>query len=442
MGHKFIADDAESADCIPRRIADYVPDDSLARFIAEAVSRLDLSGVEGQYAEDGRRAYPPKRLLAVWLYGYATGVNTSRPLARNCKNDLRYIYLSAGLKPKHDTLLRFRNRCEKHWDEWMRQILLDAADRGLVDLSRVCVDGTKMKGSASLGCNTTLILLRRQERVFSDAMDLSERASSTWGEDEAEHAELRSVLGRKLERVRELERELVRQHLDGEESASASEENDGGTGDSGSGEAKLPDDARCNTTDPDSRVMKTAKGSFEQGFNGQIAVDPDTHLVMAGHVSQAANDKREIEPALEEIAELPEELGKAEAVIADAGYFSRENLERCENADVTPFIAPGRRLPDEKPSGDNNIDDTNDSRTDDSDAVRRNAERLADPDGRQVYAQRSSSVETVFGILRSAMKFNEFHLRGMRKVNAEWKLVCAAWNLKRMHRLLGSSAPT
>ena len=93
-------------------------------------------------------------------------------------------------------------------------------------------------------------------------------------------------------------------------------------------------------------------------------------------------------------------------------------------------------------SADNNIDDTTDSRTDDSDAVRRNAERLADPDGRQVYAQRSSSVETVFGILRGAMKFNEFHLRGMRKVNAEWKLVCAAWNLKRMHRLLGSSAPT
>ena len=93
-------------------------------------------------------------------------------------------------------------------------------------------------------------------------------------------------------------------------------------------------------------------------------------------------------------------------------------------------------------SSDNNIDDYNDSKTDESDAVRRNAERLADPDGRQVYAQRSSSVETVLCILRSAMKFNEFHLRGMRKVNAEWKLVCAAWNLKRMHRLQRSSAPS
>ena len=190
------------------------------------------------------------------------------------------------------------------------------------------------------------------------------------------------------------------------------------------------DQAKGNLTDPDSGVMKTAKQSFQQSYNGQISVDPSSHLVMTKHVSQAANDKREIEPTLEAIQQLPESLGKAKEIVADAGYYSEENLERREQAEVTPFVAPARKLPDKIPN----------RRGKRKAAVQRNAQRLTDADGRLVYSQRASSVETVIGIFRSVMKFNEFRLQGLKGVNTEWTMLCMAWNLKRMYNLCGSCA--
>lgn len=405
---RFLAVDAESMELVPRRTKDYLPEDSFACFVAEAVERLDLSQVEDRYEDRGRHAYPPRQLLAVWIYGYATGVNTARPLAERCRYDLRFRYLCGDLTPERDTLLRFRRRCGDFLDQWFREVLLEAGRRGMVDLARVCVDGTKVKANASLSRTRRLRDLEEQERTLLRALELADEIEAQ-DADAATDDAVREGLERTLAKVREGKGVVVRKMLETSESENRAA-------------------AKCNLTDPDSRIMKTAKKAWQQSYNGQIGVDPDSHLVVTRHVSDRPNDKREIEPTLEAIEEIPESVGKVEAVVADAGYYSEESLERCEAAATTPYIASGRKLPTPEP------EDATKASSGETPA-RRNAERLADPAGREVYQGRSASVETVFGIFRNVMQFNEFRRRGLAAVNAEWSLVCIAWNLKRMHKL-------
>ena len=418
MARKFLADDRDSEDLLPRISKDCVPEDSLASFISEAVNQLDLTNIETCYGDQGRNAYPPRRLLALWIYAYATGVNTARPLAEKCRYDLRYRFLCGGLTPQRDTLLRFRKRCEGYWDEWFQEILKQAAEKNLVDLACVCLDGTKIKANASLQQTKTLRWMETQESQLQRALEMQETFLAD-GADDEEFEVIQQRLEEALDRLRSAKRTVVRKMVEGDLVSHDVEVSD-----------VVNDQAKGNLTDPDSGVMKTAKQSFQQSYNGQISVDPSSHLVMTKHVSQAANDKREIEPTLEAIEQLPESLGKAEAIVADAGYYSEENLERCEQAEVTPFVAPARKLPDKIPQ----------RRRKRKAAVQRNAQRLTDADGRLVYAQRASSVETVFGIFRNVMKFNEFRLRGLKGVNTEWTMLCMAWNLKRMYNLCKSSA--
>ena len=428
MANKFLVDDAESTDLLPRRSADYVDDGHLAKFVAEAVEGLDLSEIEAGYSEEGRRAYAPRRLLALWIYGYATGVNTVRTLSERCRYDLRYRHLCGDLPPERDTLNRFRRRCEGQLDAWFLQVLGMAAERNLTDLARVCVDGTKMKANAGLGRTRTWKWALKQEETLTRALELQEEYEARDAErhlSEEESSASREHLERSLEHVREVKRKIMAETLEAAAESAAEDEPEAAS------DPEPEDDARYNTTDPDSRVMKTAKHFWQQSYNAQIGVDPDTHLVMTRHVSQAPNDQGELEPALAACEEIPETVGEVEAVVADAGYYSKKNLEACDTAKRTPYLAPKRKLPDAPPDDDDPA----------GDLVRDNAQRLSEPAGKEVYALRSGSVETVFGILRNVMKFNEFRLRGLSRVNAEWTLVCLAWNLKRMHALCRSIAP-
>jgi hypothetical protein len=187
-----------------------------------------------------------------------------------------------------------------------------------------------------------------------------------------------------------------------------------------------------NLTDADSRIMPTSGGGFEQAYNAQAAVDVDTMLIVAQHVSQNPNDKQEIEPTLENLDAVVDVVGKAEALIADSGYFSSGNVDACHTHNVEPYIAAGRdahypplveRLKEMPPVAD------------DAGAVDRMKHRLRTAEGRQVYAKRKCTVEPTFGIIKSVLGFRQFLLRGLQAARHEWTLVCIGWNLKRLHRL-------
>jgi len=190
---------------------------------------------------------------------------------------------------------------------------------------------------------------------------------------------------------------------------------------------------QVNLNDSESRIMPTPGGGFEQAYNAQAGVDTETLLIVTTHVSQAPNDKQELEPALTNLKRLPQTLGTVTDLLADNGYFSEGNVTLCEENKVAPYIAVKREshhpplmerfqepapLPDEA----NTVD-----------AMKH---RLKTKSGKAVYATRKSTIEPVFGIIKSVMGFRQFLLRGLDAVKGEWDLVCIAFNLKRLYALV------
>ena len=186
---------------------------------------------------------------------------------------------------------------------------------------------------------------------------------------------------------------------------------------------------QVNFTDEDSRIMPVSGGGFEQADNAQATVDQGTLLVVGAHLTQNANDKQEVGPALQELAKLPEALGSVARAALDNGYYSQSNVEILVEHGIEPFIAVGRQphhealeeRPAPVPEAPNNPD-----------AVGAMKHRLKTKEGKTFYAKRKSTVEPVFGIIKEVMGFRRFLLRGLEAVQGEWRLVCLAFNLKRL----------
>ena len=191
---------------------------------------------------------------------------------------------------------------------------------------------------------------------------------------------------------------------------------------------------QVNLTDAESRIMPS-KGGFEQAYNAQVGVDIESHLVVETHVSQVANDFREVEPALANLEALPDELGAFEALLADTGYTSQDNVELCKDKGVKPYFSQARQkhnpplearfAPDPSPPSGTLT------------AMQEMRHRMSTKDGKALYARRKSTVETVIGLIKHVLGFRQFSLRGQELVEAEWSIVCSAWNLKRLHVLMG-----
>ena len=196
-------------------------------------------------------------------------------------------------------------------------------------------------------------------------------------------------------------------------------------------EGPLPTD-QVNLTDEESRIMPVAGGGFDQCYNAQAAVAAGSLLVVATDVVQAPNDKNQVEPMLEKIEALPEALGEVEHLLADTGYFSAGNVAACEKAGVEPVIAMGRQ-PHHPPLSER-FGKAPDAPKDPT-PVEAMAHKLKTPAGRALYALRKQTPEPVFGIIKSALGFRQFSLRGLENVRGEWSLVTMAWNLKRMFTL-------
>jgi len=193
------------------------------------------------------------------------------------------------------------------------------------------------------------------------------------------------------------------------------------------------DKDQVNFTDEESRIVLSSEG-FVRAYNEQAAVDIDSYLIVENHLTQQSNDKQEVEPTLKGLKGNEAVLGKAEGLLADAGYFSADNVAHCEDAQMTPYISDHRerhnlawderfKVPPPCPK--------------EADAVTTMAHRLRTCEGKAISAWRRSTVETVFGIVKEVMGFRRFHLRGFDAAQGEWNLVCMAWNMKRMYTLAG-----
>lgn len=449
MSH-FIDVDRNTAYLLPPSVDEWLPGDHLARFVVEAIEQLDLSALTRKYAGRGSRAYHPAVLLAILIYGYATGVFSSRKLERATYDSLAFRFIAANTHPDHDTLANFRSRFLDEIAALFVQVLQLAQQMQLLQLGTVCLDGTKVKANASrhsaLSHGHMSKLQAQLELEVQELMALAEEAD---GKNIPDGMSLPHELALRQDRLAAMQQaqaklaERARQRyaqekveFDAKMQKRAAKER--ATGKKSSGPAPKPPQAgirdkdQINLTDEDSRIMPIRGKGFEQAYNAQAGVDANTMLVVAVEVTQAPNDKEQVQPMLHNLQQLQEQvpqLGAVEHLIADTGYCSEANIQACEQADIDPLISVARQ--DHHPHWSERHTEPEPLQGNPG-KVQRMGHKLKTKAGAARYAVRKQTVEPVFGIIKSVLGFRQFSLRGLNKVAGEWALVCLAWNLKRM----------
>ncbi len=432
-------------------LRDALPPNHLARFIVDVISQLDLGAIYGRYAPVGGEAFAPELLLGLLFYGYATGVFSSRKIEKATHENLAFRFVAGGLHPDHDTLANFRKTFLVELQDLFVQILLLAKLAGVLKLGNLSLDGSKIHADASKSHAVSykrLVELEAQLRTEVQALlTLGEQAdqgeavlpSGLVVEDEIAFrqkrlenlAQAKAVLeARAQERYQAEKAEYEAKVRAREEKARKHRRKPRGRA------PKPPqpgprDKDQYNFTDPDSRIMKnSANDGFDQHYNVQAAVDQESLLIVAASLSNHPNDQREVEPTLDA---LPPQLGQPTAVALDNGYFSEANVHALEARGIEPYIATGRE-PHQlswraffaaQPA----------SPPENARLKEKMAYKLCTEIGQAIYRLRKCTVEPVIGIIKEALGFRQFSLRGLAAAAGEWCLVCLAFNLKRLHVL-------
>ena len=413
---------------LPPSLSDWVPEDHLARFVSDLVDTLDLSAIEDTYTEE--RGYPPYHpcmMVKVLLYAYCTGTYSSRRIARQLQDSVALRYLAAGNAPDFRTISDFRKHHLEALGGLFVQVLKICREAEMVKLGRVAVDGTKMKANASKHKAMSYGRMREKEKALKrEIRELLDRAEAADRDDDRRYGagaggeDLPAELARRDSRLKKIREARAALEAEARERAAA--------------EGKDPEHAKPapkeqrNFTDPESRIQKTNSG-YIQGYNAQVSADAEWQVIVAQHVSPNASDAQELQPAVDTIKKTLR--ARPGAILADAGYWSEENVKRLETERIEAFIATRRQKHGEPrrvaPRG----------RAPKNLTLRERMTRsLSTVRGRKAYARRKAIVEPVFGQIKHARGFRQFLLRGLKQVGGEWALVTTAHNMLKLFTAL------
>jgi transposase len=456
MGQFRQPEPASQGFLLPPSPRDWLPQGHLAWFIMDTVEQLDIEELLGKYriCGKGELAYPPRVMLSLLIYGYATGVFSSRKIASAIDENLAFRVIASSLRPGHRSICRFREENLDLFKSYFVQVVQIAKEAKLVKMGTIAIDGTKVKANASKHKAMSYDRMQQEEQRLRREIDaLTDKAK---GQDEREDVDLGpdfrgDELPKELERrearlktiqdaKKRLEERKAREAKEKAESeapaaaptpskpASATvrqqEEPKSEEPKAVAPEAQPKPKDQENFTDPDSRIMKTG-GGFEQCYNGQAAVDAKSQIIVGARLTQKASDNGQLVPVLNEAYE---NTGVApNNVLADAGYKNEADLATLDAMKIAAFIAVGREGKD-KPAPQNEQPLTA--------AMRK---KLKTKRGRERYRKRKHIVEPVFGWLKRVLGFRAFSVRGLRKVAGEWDLVCMALNLRRMATMIGGA---
>lgn len=438
MPTSFVPYEPDQDFLLPPSLSEWLPENHLAYFVSEIIDRLDLQIFYSRYEGDGRRNQPfdPAMLVKVLVYGYATGVFSSRKIARKLYEDIAFRILGAGNFPSHRTICDFRVRHLPELTELFIQVVQLAKEIGLVKLGTMALDGTKIKANASKHKAMSYGRMKEQEQKLKQEIEaLFKRAQTTDAEEDARlgvdqaDEQLPLELRRREQRLATIEAAKARL-----EARQAQSDRDRGRnpddqqrrGDGAGRPFKhpfgVPDDkAQDNFTDPQSRIMKMG-GSFEQCYNAQAAVDGQSQIIIANGLTNNAADNEQLLPMIEAVNRNAGRL--PERVLADSGYRCEQGFAALEQRGVEALVALGREGMDRKAIDPQRYP-----------ATARMAQRLASKEGQAHYRRRKVIPEPVFGWVKHVMGFRQFSLRGLSKVTGEWNLVCLAVNVRRMWAL-------
>jgi transposase len=450
MTRKFKTVDYEQSGQQTLRIDDCLAANHLARFIVGIIEMLDLKVFYAYYATIGGEPIDPKVLLGLILYGYATGVFSSRKIENATYEVIPFRFIAGGLHPDHSTIAWFRKQFLPEIVGIFAQILLIAHEMGYLKLGNISLDGSKVHADASkskaVSYGRLLKLEKQLRREVEELLALGKQADET---ELPEGLEIDVEVAFRQERLVNLakakrvlaaraEERYQAELAEYQAKLQAREEKARETGRKPRGpEPKPPkpgarDKDQYNFTDPNSRIMKnSANSGFDQHYNVQVAVDQDSLFVVGNTLSNHPVDTYEAIPTVDAI---PPEIGQPRAAALDKIYFSPENIQDLETRNIDPFIATGRE-PHHK-SWRERFTQTPAPPSDDASPIVKMAYKLQTEIGKAIYGLRKSIVEPVIGIIKEVLGFRQFSLRGLAAAAGEWCLVCLAWNLKRLHKLM------
>jgi transposase len=454
MAQNFLPCERDQPLLLPPDLRDWLPEDHLAWFVISSVEALDLSSFYAAYRSDGhgRAAHDPRMMVALVLYAYATGERSSRGIERRCREDVAYRVIAAGRFPDHATIARFRARHEDALGALFTQVLGLCLEAGIATAAVVAVDGTKVAADASGHANRTHEEIARG--IIAEAGRIDAEEDELYGDRRGDElpAELSTHGGRRewireaLRRQKE-EREadpepvprgraerlqLCRRRLEEEhrtEVAAHRAYEEARAEGPRRGRPPVPatppaePEGRVNTTDPDSRKMRSPHG-FLQGYNAQALVN-ESQVVIAAEVLTEANDSRALAPMVELAAgELRKagSPGRPGVVLADAGYWSADGIDRVRERTTIPLVPPdghARGAPDP------------DASAGPPGFMRR---ALRTPTATDLYRRRKWMVEPVFADIKVNRRAGRFRRRGLAAVRSEWRLLTATHNLLKLHR--------
>ena len=423
---------------LPASLQDWLPKGHLAYFIGDTVDALDLKAFYARYVGGGSRNQPfhPAMMVKLLVYGYATGVFSSRKIERRLHDDLAFRMLGAGNFPKHRTIRDFRALHLTELADLFVQVVKLAQEMGLVKLGTVAIDGTKIKANASRHKAMSYERMQQVEAELKEQIDaLLERAKTT-DASEADEPEVdipaeierredrRKAITEARERIEQRQRDAdIERGRRPDDECKPRDEDGKPKGGRYKREFGVPEPtAQDNFTDPESRIMKRAGGGFDASYNAQTAVDETAHIIVAAELGNNAADVGQLIPMLKAVQD---NTGQTPAqTLADAGYRSEENFKALAGSTTELVVAIGREG----------------KRCAEVDAAKNPhtaamAAKLQTEAGKAAYRKRKWIAEPPNGWIKSVLGFRQFSLRGLQKVQAEFKLVCLALNLRRMGNL-------
>ena len=445
----FVPYNRDQAFLLPPDLKAWLPEDDLAHFVIAAVERVPLGAFAVNAHPSGKRQYDPRLMLALLIYSYANGIFSSRRIERATYRDIGVRYVAANTHPDHDTIAAFRRANKASFEAAFLQVLLIAREAGLLRLGLVAIDGTKIDANASKIRSVRYDRAKTlRQKLAEDIAALTAQAEAADAADTPDPQALPRQIARRerlkaqldaacarLEAAAQREAEAVRAEVVAKQA-----EWDAKTGRRGRRPKSPPDDPpapapdrQSNLTDPDSALMRRSDAhEYRQAYNAQAVVSADgTQLILATNLVATTADAPSFAAT---ILAMESNCGLPGCVLADTGYASGDAVSALQARGIEALVAIGATQPhrpyDFRPPPDPKL-----ARQIKEPWRIAMKDKLGTENGKTRYAKRQQSVEPVFGIIKSAMGFVRFRLRGIQNVAAEWMLTALAYNCRRLHRI-------
>jgi transposase len=451
MPARFVNVDRKTPMLLPCDLREWVPADHIVHFILEAVEQISINHFQVNDRGTGSAQYPPALMLALLIYCYATGRSSSRLIEAATFSDIAVRYLCANLHPDHDSICTFRRENKAAIEAAFLKVLQLAGELKLTRVGTISIDGTKVLANASKHAAVSYGRAGEMiEQLQLEVKQLLEKAEQADTQDQASGLNVPAELVRREKRLSAL-REARRVIEERAKEAAALQQKeyeakmerrqaDRDQGHKPKGKDPQPPStepepkAQYNFTDPESRIMKAGSGGhFEQAYNAQAAVD-ENMLIVGAQLSPAPNDKEQL---IETWAAVPLAIKpQINAILVDSGFYSEAAVRALEQPAVSTVGPVTVYAAVERSAHHHSVEDLEQKEpaalAPEARPKERMAHRLKTRAGRALYKLRKQTVEPVFGIIKEAMGFRRFHLRGCEKASLEWKLVCLSYNFKRL----------